>query len=100
MHVRYAFIAQLCSRLIFGLCVCDGKIVDLFAFVFFPLTQIQFTILVVHFGHGFIIPGYECGYPKILSFFGVTQNLFMIALFSDFYRKTYGSKRPKKLQSD
>lgn len=55
-------------------------------------------ILVIHFGHGFIIPGSECGYPKFLSFLGLSQNLFMIILFSDFYRRTYGSKASEKLK--
>lgn len=57
--------------------------------------QVQFTILVVHFGHGFVIPGNECSYPKILSFMGVSQNVFMILLFADFYRKAYGDKSQK-----
>lgn len=52
--------------------------------------------MVVHFGHGFIIPGSDCGYPKFLSFIGVTQNLFMIVLFSDFYWRAYGKKKQQK----
>ena len=61
-------------------------------FVFFR-SQIQFAILVVHFGHGFVIPGSDCAYPKILSFVGFSQNLFMIVLFSDFYWRAYGKKK-------
>lgn len=59
------------------------------------LLQVQFTILVIHFGHGFIVPGSECAYPKFLSFMGVTQNLFMIILFSDFYWRAYVKKAQK-----
>lgn len=68
---------------------------EIYKFPFY--LQIQFTILVIHFGHGFILKGSECGYPQILSFMGVTQNLFMIILFADFYRKAYGEKTMKKL---
>lgn len=52
--------------------------------------------MVVHFGHGFVIPQSDCAYPKFLSFLGVTQNLFMIVLFSDFYWRAYGKKKEQK----
>lgn len=60
--------------------------------------QLQFSILVFHFGHIFVIPGDDCDYPKFLSFMGVTQNLFMIILFADFYRRAYGKKSTEKIQ--
>lgn len=66
-------------------------------FHLFHFIQVQFGYLVIHFGHGFVIPGNECVYPKFLSMMGVTQNLFMIVLFSDFYRRAYGKKADKKI---
>lgn len=63
---------------------------------FLPLLQIQFGYLVVHFGHGFLITSNDCNYPKLLSFLGASQNLFMIILFSDFYARAYG-KREKSV---
>ncbi|XP_031638604.1 elongation of very long chain fatty acids protein 7-like [Contarinia nasturtii] len=62
------------------------------------MQMIQFTILVVHFGHSFVIPGDDCDYPKFLSFMGVTQNIFMIILFSDFYWRAYGKKSIQKTE--
>lgn len=58
----------------------------------FDFHQLQFGYLVVHFGHGLLLTANECKYPKILSFLGATQNLFMIILFADFYSKAYGKR--------
>lgn len=55
--------------------------------------------MVLHFGHGFVIPGHDCGYPKIGSILCFIQNLLMIVLFTDFYRKAYSQeKNPQKIQ--
>lgn len=51
----------------------------------------QFAILVVHFFNPLVF--FECAYPKVLSFVGLTQNVFMLILFSDFYYKAYIRKR-------
>lgn len=52
--------------------------------------------MVVHFGHGLVIPSHDCGYPKILSILGATQNLFMVILFTNFYRRAYGKKKEQQ----
>lgn len=49
--------------------------------------QVQFAILIIHFLHPIVFT--ECAYPKALSFIGLSQNLFMFLLFSDFYYKAY-----------
>lgn len=56
---------------------------------------IQFLILLVHFGWPLIFEQ-NCNYPKSLLFCGVTQNLFMVVLFSDFYRRAYLTKKTIK----
>ncbi|CAO1342149.1 unnamed protein product [Diamesa tonsa] len=55
---------------------------------------IQFAILLVHF----IIPIFskDCNYPKVILFILLLQNLFMLALFSDFYYKAYIKKKPEQ----
>ncbi|XP_037028075.1 elongation of very long chain fatty acids protein 7-like isoform X1 [Bradysia coprophila] len=58
------------------------------------ITQIQllqFAILVIHFINPIFF--FECGHPKFVAVIGVTQNLFMFLLFSDFYYKAYVKKR-------
>lgn len=57
------------------------------------LFQIQFCIVFVHFGLGFMIPEHDCDYPKIFSFLGLTQALYMIVLFTNYYRNAYGQKK-------
>ncbi|CAO1336487.1 unnamed protein product [Diamesa serratosioi] len=52
---------------------------------------IQFAILLVHFTIPIFI---KCSYPKFVLFMLVLQNLFMLALFSDFYYKAYIKKKP------
>lgn len=53
--------------------------------------QAQFAILVIHFLNPLVF--FECSYPRVLSFVGLTQNVFMLILFSDFYYKAYIRKR-------
>lgn len=57
------------------------------------LLQIQFAILVIHFLNPILF--FECDYPKGLAFIGLTQNLFMFILFSDFYYKAYVKRKIK-----
>lgn len=61
----------------------------------FPFQQIQFAILIVHFLYPILT---DCAYPKALSFIGLSQNLFMFLLFSDFYYKAY-MRRPRVRQA-
>lgn len=64
----------------------------------FVFLQIQFLILMVHFGLPLVF-GY-CNYPVYLLFIGFTQNVFMFTLFADFYVKAYIKKRkPKSVTS-
>lgn len=64
-----------------------------FPIFYFKYIQIQFCIYIVHFGHGLLIPAHDCGYPRILIYFGVSQNLLMVVLFTQFYRRAYGQKK-------
>lgn len=52
---------------------------------------IQFAILFIHFFRSAFAD--DCSFPKSLSFLVGLQNLFMLALFSDFYYKSYVKKR-------
>lgn len=48
--------------------------------------MVQFLILIVYFS----IPLFkECNFPKLINFGIALQNVFMLALFGDFYYKTY-----------
>lgn len=50
----------------------------------------QFTILIIHFS----LPLFtDCDYPKGLLAAIVVQNVFMLALFGDFYVKAYIKKK-------
>lgn len=54
------------------------------------ITQIQigqFSFLAIHFLRAILAE--NCGYPKHISCFIFLQNAFMLAMFLDFYRKTY-----------
>lgn len=58
------------------------------------ITQIQmfqFLLLVVHFASTLFLE--YCDYPKTICFVMTIQNLFMLFLFGDFYRKTYLKKK-------
>ncbi|KAL1490972.1 hypothetical protein ABEB36_011639 [Hypothenemus hampei] len=75
-----------------------GKILWLKKFI----TQaqlIQFAFMIYKYGQLFVN---DCDYPKVVSFFLVPQNIFMIVLFGDFYVKTYilAPKRRKKQLED
>lgn len=48
----------------------------------------QFVLLTIHFSWPLIIER-NCDYPKIMLLCGVVQNLFMLILFSDFYKRSY-----------
>lgn len=54
--------------------------------------QLQFFLIIVHWSVILFQP--ECKFPKFAVGVMVPQNLFMLALFGDFYRKTY--MNPKK----
>jgi GNS1/SUR4 family len=57
------------------------------------ITQIQllqFLILSVHFALPLLTP--NCEFPAFISFIGMSQNVFMFVLFSDFYFKAYMKK--------
>lgn len=58
------------------------------------ITQIQmfqFLLLGIHFGQALFVT--DCSYPKTISFIMTTQNLFMLFMFGDFYRKAYLIKK-------
>lgn len=63
---------------------------------FHRLFQIQFFMILVHWL--VLLFHSDCGYPKFPVAIMVPQNLFMLALFGDFYYKTYiqeKKERPK-----
>ncbi|XP_055695701.1 elongation of very long chain fatty acids protein 7-like [Lutzomyia longipalpis] len=53
--------------------------------------MIQFTFLIFHFGRPLVMQ--DCDYPQAMSAICFVQNLFMLVLFSDFYRKAYLTKK-------
>lgn len=55
--------------------------------------QLQFVILILHFGHVLFEP--SCEYPKWISFMFLPHNIFILFLFSDFYIKEYIRKKNK-----
>ncbi|XP_050310355.1 elongation of very long chain fatty acids protein-like [Anthonomus grandis grandis] len=63
-----------------------GKLIWLKKFI----TQaqlLQFAFLILSYGQ--LLFQNDCKYPKIVSFFFVPQNIFMIILFGDFYVRNY-----------
>ncbi|XP_058818559.1 elongation of very long chain fatty acids protein AAEL008004-like [Topomyia yanbarensis] len=56
------------------------------------LQMVQFAYLTFHFAQP-IVFGYECGIHRFWLWMPTIQNVFMMILFSDFYRRTYGGKR-------
>ncbi|XP_053657873.1 elongation of very long chain fatty acids protein AAEL008004-like [Anopheles marshallii] len=54
----------------------------------------QFAYLVFHFFRPIIL-GIDCGYPRAVMWFVGMQNVFMLLMFSDFYRRAYHSKPTK-----
>lgn len=55
------------------------------------MQMLQFFTFIIIYGRLLFKP--DCAYPKFCSYFFVPQNIFMLTLFADFYRKTYLSKK-------
>jgi hypothetical protein len=53
--------------------------------------QVQFVLLGLHGYSALFIK--DCSYSRIMAFVVGTQNLFMIVLFSSFYKKSYATKK-------
>nr|XP_026488598.1 elongation of very long chain fatty acids protein 4-like [Vanessa tameamea] len=60
---------------------------------FVPVLQLQFLLLILHFGHVIFEP--SCAYPKWVSFVFLPHNIFILILFTDFYIKEYIYKKKK-----
>ncbi|KAJ8918561.1 hypothetical protein NQ315_013066 [Exocentrus adspersus] len=61
------------------------------------ITQMQMTqffLFIVIFGR--LLFKNDCSYPKLCSYFFVPQNVFMLLLFGDFYRRTYLKRKASK----
>nr|XP_040229193.2 elongation of very long chain fatty acids protein AAEL008004-like [Anopheles coluzzii] len=52
------------------------------------LQMAQFAYNVVHFFRPIVL-GVDCGYPRAVMWFVGMQNIFMLLMFSDFYRRAY-----------
>lgn len=63
---------------------------------FSPQTQVQFVVLAIHFFRSFVDK--DCQYPKALSLILCIQNLFMMSMFLDFYRRTYNRQKFAKVK--
>lgn len=50
---------------------------------------VQFCLLLIHFSYPLIVHVEGCTYPKYLLLLGIIQNIIMLAMFGDFYIKTY-----------
>lgn len=61
---------------------------------FHRLFQIQFFMILVHWL--VLLFQSDCGYPKFPVAIMVPQNLFMLALFGDFYYKTYIQEKKQR----
>ncbi|XP_035775014.1 elongation of very long chain fatty acids protein-like [Anopheles albimanus] len=61
------------------------------------LQMAQFSYLVFHFLRPIVL-GADCGYPRGMMWFAGIQNVFMLMLFSNFYRRAYLSN-PTKMHS-
>jgi hypothetical protein len=55
---------------------------------------VQFAFLIIHFSRAILAE--NCGFPKFFLWISATQNVCMLALFGDYYIKTY--LKPKKTQ--
>lgn len=53
---------------------------------------IQFFLIICHFGALLFQP--NCKYPRFTAVILIPQNLFMLFLFGDFYRKAYMKMKP------
>lgn len=58
----------------------------------YAISQIQFFLITTHW---MVLYFVSCNYPKFVIIVLVPQNLFMFALFTDFYIKAYIKKKPK-----
>ncbi|XP_017469507.1 PREDICTED: elongation of very long chain fatty acids protein 7 [Rhagoletis zephyria] len=58
------------------------------------LQLLQFGYLVIHFAMAIVFN--HCQHPVLISFVGITQNVFMFVLFFDFYYSEY-VRKPKLL---
>lgn len=54
--------------------------------------QLQFFILFIHFGRPLVMQ--DCEYPNLILIMCFMQNVLMIVLFANFYRKAYLQKKP------
>uniref|UniRef100_A0A182MB58 Elongation of very long chain fatty acids protein n=1 Tax=Anopheles culicifacies TaxID=139723 RepID=A0A182MB58_9DIPT len=52
------------------------------------LQMAQFAYLTFHFFRPIVL-GIDCNYPRGVMWFVGVQNVFMLVMFSDFYRRTY-----------
>uniref|UniRef100_A0A182KGV3 Elongation of very long chain fatty acids protein n=1 Tax=Anopheles christyi TaxID=43041 RepID=A0A182KGV3_9DIPT len=52
------------------------------------LQMAQFAYNVFHFFRPIVL-GVDCGYPRAVMWFVGMQNIFMLLMFSDFYRRAY-----------
>ncbi|XP_050082850.1 elongation of very long chain fatty acids protein AAEL008004-like [Anopheles aquasalis] len=57
----------------------------------------QFSYLVFHFFRPIVL-GVDCGYPRGMMWFAGIQNVFMLILFGDFYRRAY-LRNPTKIHA-
>lgn len=72
---------------------------DLICSFFFMISlQIQFFLIMVHWMA--LLFQSDCGFPKFPVAIMVPQNLFMLALFGDFYYKTYVQDRKLRKKRD
>lgn len=57
------------------------------------LQIVQFVVMTVHMSIPIL---YDCGFPSALSYAAVAQDLLGLALFLNFYIRTYNSRRNKE----
>lgn len=60
------------------------------------ITQLQIVQFFLITMHWMVLYFMTCNYPKFVIIVLVPQNLFMFALFTDFYFKAYVKKKPVK----
>uniref|UniRef100_W8BT37 Elongation of very long chain fatty acids protein n=1 Tax=Ceratitis capitata TaxID=7213 RepID=W8BT37_CERCA len=66
------------------------------------ITRIQlthFVLVLLHHSYPLIFRP-QCGFPKGLLWFAVCQSLIMVALFGNFYRRTYLQNKQNKEKED
>lgn len=67
-------------------------------FSFHGIFQVQFFLILIHWLA--LLFRSDCGFPKFPVAIMVPQNLFMLALFGDFYYKTYIQVKSKHKKDD